>query len=68
MFVRTRDIAGLRRREEGEEGKEEEKGHLASWLATLGDTTNAPAALERCLSSASCNKLTTLDPKSALRL
>jgi hypothetical protein len=30
------------------------------------DTTNAPAALERCLSSVSCNTSTTLDPKSAL--
>lgn len=66
--MRTRDIAGLRRGEEGGEDKEEEERTSRFLLATLGDTANAPAALERCLSSASCNKSTTLDPKSALRL
>lgn len=59
--VRYRQIG----RNEGNEDKGEEMGSSRSLLATLGDTTNAPAALERCLSSASCNKLTTLDPQSA---
>jgi hypothetical protein len=45
--------------------REKRKKVSRSLLATLGDTANAPAALERCLSSASCNKSTTLDPKSA---
>ena len=46
-------------------GKERKRGTTLP-VHSKGWNRNAPAALERCLSPASCNKSTTLDPMSAL--